>query len=131
MSPDSSSRIIRLEVADTLDSIAAHSGWNDELSRRFNSLLEQTDVDGLLAYAAEELIHYSGVFNSLNLLGFRVKPDKNQVEGYKDEFRQVAEAIRDGTSWEDFKRANNIFERGDLKPALKRGFNRLFRMKQG
>jgi len=128
MSPELNAQRIRLEIADTLDSIAAYSGWSDDLSRHFDDLLELVYVDGLLAHAAEELIHYSGQFNAMNLLGFRVKPDKSQVESFKDEFRQVAEAIRTGTSWEEYKRANNIFEKGDIKPALNRLLSRLFRL---
>jgi hypothetical protein len=111
---------LRLEIAATLDAIAAHKGWSDDLWSQFNSLLKRSDVDGILAYAREELIHYSGEFNSTNLLGFRVKPDENQVTNYKDEFRQLADAIRSGTTWVEYKRANRIFEASDLNNALKR-----------
>jgi hypothetical protein len=83
---------VRLEIAAVLDAIAAHTGWSDDLWSQFHALLERADVDGILAYADEELIHYGGEFNARNLLLFRVRPDKIQVAGYKDEFRQLAES---------------------------------------
>ncbi len=75
------------------------------------------EVDGLLANADEELIHYSGQFNAHNLLGLRVKPDKDQVADYKEQFRALATVIRSGTSWEEYKRQNNIYEGGELSRA--------------
>jgi hypothetical protein len=114
-----------LEIAAILDAIAAHEGWSDDLWSQFNALLERADVDGILAHADEELIHYSGEFNSRNLLLLREKPDEIQVTGYKDEFRQLADAIRSGTTWDEYKRANRIFEAGDLSNALKRVVERV------
>ena len=67
--------------------------------------------DGLVAHADEELIHYSREFNAHNLLGFRVKPDKDQVADYKEQFRALAKTIRSGTSWEEYKRQNKIYGR--------------------
>ena len=84
------------------------------------------EVDGLLAHADEELNHYGGVFNSYNLLGFRVKPDKSQVGQYKDEFHNIAEALRSGTSWEEYKRQNRIFEGSELNSAIAGWFKGLF-----
>ena len=118
---------LRLEIAAVLDAIASHSGWSDELWSKFNALLEQADVGGILAYAYEEVVHYSGEFNSRNLLMIRVKPDEIQVRGYKAEFRQIADAIRSGTTWDEYKRANRIFETGDLGAALKRVAKRLLK----
>jgi hypothetical protein len=100
----------RLEIADALDAWADETDWNDDLWARFNELLKLTNVDGLLAHAHEELTHYSGQFNARNLLGFRVKPDKNQVAGHKEDFRMIAAAIRSGTTWDEYKRQNNIYE---------------------
>jgi hypothetical protein len=114
-----------LEIAAVLDAIASHSGWSDELWSKFNASLGQSEVDGILAHAFEELVHYSGQFNSRNLLMIRVEPDEIQVRGYKSEFRQIAAAIRCGTTWDEYKRANRIFETGDLSTALKRVAKRL------
>jgi len=102
---------LRVEIAEVLDAIAAHSGWSDELWTRFHELLDKANVDGLLAHADEEMIHYSGEFGR-NLFLFRVKPNENQVDEYKREFRQIAEAIRAGTSWDEYKRLNHIYEPG-------------------
>jgi hypothetical protein len=66
-----SERTIRLKIADVLDSFANEVGWNEELWHRFSDLMKDAEVDGLLANADEELIHYSGEFNARNLLGFR------------------------------------------------------------
>ena len=118
---------LRLEIAAVLDAIASHSGWSDELWSKFNALLKQADVDGILAHADEEVIHYSGEFNRRNLLMVRVKPDEIQCREYKTEFRQIAEAIRSGTTWDEYKRANRIFEAGDLGAALKRVAKRLLK----
>jgi hypothetical protein len=92
---------------------------------QFQALMERAEVDGILADAAEELNHYSGEFNARNLLLIRVKPNEIQVRGYKSEFRQLANAIRSGTTWEEYKRANRIFEAGDLSDALKRVVSRV------
>jgi hypothetical protein len=119
---------LRLEIAAVLDAIAAHTGWSDDLWSQFHALLKRADVDGILAYADEELNHYSGQFNARNLLLLRVKPDEIQVTGYKDEFRQLADAIRSGTTWDEYKRANRIFEQGDVSNALKRVVERVGRL---
>jgi hypothetical protein len=42
----------------------------------------------------DDLIHYDGVFHSRNILGFRVKPDRYQLEQYQQEFRDIAAALR-------------------------------------
>jgi hypothetical protein len=114
MMPASEIDPVRLQIADVLDAWANEAGWNDGLWRRFNELLKSTEVDGLLAHAHEELTHYSGQFSARNLLGFRVKPDKGQVAGHKEDFLMIAAAIRSGTTWNEFKRQNNIYEGGEL-----------------
>ena len=119
---------LRLEIAGVLDAIVAHTGWSDNLWLQFHVLLERAEVDGILAHADEELTHYSGQFNARNLLLFRVKPDKDQVTGYKDEFQQLAAAIRAGTTWDEYKRANCILETADLSAALKKALKRVGRL---
>ena len=118
---------VRLEIASILEAIAAEPGWNNALYAKIGDLLKRTDVDGLLAHADEELIHYSGESNSRNLRMFPVKPDEIQVRGYKSEFRQLADAIRSGKTWDEYKRANRIYEAGDLSEALKRLLKRLLK----
>ena len=119
---------LRLEIAAVLDAIAAQPGWSNDLWSRFHALLERADIDGILAHADEELIHYSGQFNARNLLLLRVKPDESQMNSYKSEFRQLADAIRFGTTWDEYKRANHIYEAGDLSDALKRVVERVGRL---
>jgi hypothetical protein len=121
---------LRLEIAAVLDAIAAQAGWSDDLWSRFHALLDRADVDGILGHADEELIHYSGEFNRRNRGPFRVKPDESQVAGYKSEFRQLAEAIRSGTTWEEYKRANRIYEAGNLSDALRRVVERVGKLIQ-
>jgi hypothetical protein len=118
MKPASESDPVRLQIADVLDAWANEPGWNDDLWTKFNELLKLTEADGLLAHAHEELTHYSGQFSGRNLLGFRVKPDKDQVAGHKEDFLMIAAAIRSGTTWSEFKRQNNIYEGGELFRAV-------------
>jgi hypothetical protein len=119
LSENPSPESIRLQIADTLEAIANTEGWNNELHLRFLDLLKQIEGDELLWHADEELIHYSGVFNSFNLLGIRVKPDKEEVSDFKHTFREVANDIRNGTTWEEYRRTHGIYERGDFTRWLK------------
>jgi hypothetical protein len=116
---------LRLEIAAVLEAIADNAGWSDGLWSQFQALMERAEIDGILADAAEELNRYGDEFNTRNLLLIRVKPNDIQVRGYKSEFRQLASAIRSGTTWEEYKRANRIFEAGDLSDALKRVVSRV------
>ena len=103
---------LRLQIADLLELIADQPGWSDKLWSRFNTLLKSADVDGVLGHADEELIHYSGEFNSRNLLLMRVKPDADQVGEHKEELRRIAAALRSGITWDEYKRTNSIYELG-------------------
>lgn len=113
---------IRLEIADVLDAIAAESAWNDELWSRFDALRKRAVVDSFIALADEELIHYSGVFNQRNIFLMRVKPDKTQVQNYKEQFRQIAQAIRTGMPWEEYYRN---YEEGSLNVAFRNFADRI------
>jgi hypothetical protein len=115
---------LRLQVADLLDLIAAQPCWSDELWLRFEALLNCTHNRGLLSHAQEELIHYSGEFNSRNLLLIPVKPNAARVSEHKEELRQIADALRSGTTWDEYKQVNNIYERGDGLARLFRGFRK-------
>jgi hypothetical protein len=117
---------IRLQIADVLDAWAAEPGWNDQLWNQFNSLMKLTLVDGLLAHADEEVIHYSGVFNARNMLLVRVKPDKDEIAEYREEFRLIAAALRNGMGWEEYKRQNGILEGREVNEAIAGWFKRLF-----
>ena len=117
---------IRRQIAENLDAWADEGGWNEERWTQFNALMKSTHVDGLLAHAEEELIHFSGLFHARNIFLVRVKPEKNQIESYRDEFRNIAIALRSETTWEQYKRANRIFEGRDLNRAIVQFFKKLF-----
>jgi hypothetical protein len=115
------------EIADCLESLASQQMWNPDVWQQCHDLVEANFDNELLAYVYDDIIHYSGLFHSINLLGFRVKPNPASLEDYTSEFRQVAEAIRAGTSRQDFKRLNqiNIYENGRTRRAIKRFLSRI------
>jgi hypothetical protein len=84
----------RNDLADNLDELANQQRWNPELWQRCYDFVGAHLDDELLAYIHDDLIHYSGEFHSVNLLGFRVKPDRHQMENYREEFRGIASALR-------------------------------------
>jgi len=94
----------RNEIADRLDQLADQQQWNPELWQRCYDLVGAHHDNELLAYIHDDLIHYSGEFHSLNLLGFRVKPDKYQMENYREEFRGIASALRERLSLNEAKK---------------------------
>jgi hypothetical protein len=69
--------------------------------------------DELLAYVYDDLVHYSGVFQSYNLLGLHVKPDRGQLEHYRQEFRDMATALRSGLSLSEAKQKFELWLRFD------------------
>ncbi len=117
---------VRLRIADVLEGIANAPGWPQDLWEQFQQLIKSTEVDGLLAYADEEFIHYSGEYNSRNILLIRAKPDQIQVRQYKEEFLNIAVALRNGTSWTDYKRQNGISEGSETPSALLIWLKKLF-----
>jgi len=50
--------------------------------------------DELMGYVYDEIVHYSGVFQSPNVFGLRVRPRRNQLELYRKELRVIANAVR-------------------------------------
>ena len=57
----------------------------------------------LLTYVYDDLVHYSGIFRSHNLLGLHVKPNRGELEHYRQEFRDIATALRSGLSLSEAK----------------------------
>jgi hypothetical protein len=84
----------RNEVAQCLERLADQEVWNPELWQRCYDLVKANCDDNLLEYIHDDVIHYSGEFHSRNIFGFRVKPDRNQLENYRHEFRSIAAALR-------------------------------------
>lgn len=94
----------RKEIADRLDELAGEQHWNPELWQRCYDLVGAHHDNELLSYIHDDLTHYSGEFHSLNLLGFRVKPDRRQLENYRHEFRGIAAALREHLSLMEAKK---------------------------
>jgi hypothetical protein len=91
----------RGEIAGCLESLASQKTWNSELWQRCYDLVCANREDELLAYVHDDLIHYSGEFHSRNILGFAVKPDRYQLENYRQEFPDAAASLRAGLSLAD------------------------------
>ena len=84
----------RNEVAQCLERLAEQEAWNPELWQRCYDLVKANWDNELLKYVHDDIIHYSGLFHSRNILGFRVKPDRHELEDYRHEFRSIAAALR-------------------------------------
>jgi hypothetical protein len=93
----------REEVEESLINLADQPEWNPEAWQRCHQLVEANSENELLRYVYDDLIHYSGVFHSHNLLGFSVKPDKAELEHYRQEFREIAAALRNDLSLAEAK----------------------------
>jgi hypothetical protein len=93
----------RKQVADSLVRLAEQSEWNPQVWQRCHDLVQANWDDELLGYVYDDLVHYSGVFHSYNLLGFRLKPDYNQLEHCRQEFRDIATALELGLSLSEAK----------------------------
>jgi|SRR6516225_4475633 hypothetical protein len=84
----------RRELADSLDRLAEQADWNPELWQRCHDLVQHDRDDELMGYVYDEIVHYSGVFQSPNVFGLRVRPRRNQLELYRKELRVIANAVR-------------------------------------
>ena len=93
----------RKEIADRLDELADQQQWNPELWQRCYDLVDAHHDNELLSYIHDDLVHYSGEFHSVNLLGLRAKPDRYQMENYRQEFRGIASALRENLSLNEAK----------------------------
>jgi hypothetical protein len=98
----------RNEVADCLERLAKQIVWSPELWRRCYELVQTNSDNDLLDYVYDDLIHYSGLFHSRNIFGFRVKPDQRQLEDYRQEFRDIAAALRSAMSLSEAKKKYNL-----------------------
>jgi hypothetical protein len=93
----------RKHVADSLARLSEQSEWNPQVWQRCHDLVQANLEDELLGYVYDDLVHYSGVFHSYNLLGLRVKPNQNELEHYRQEFRDIATALGLGLSLSEAK----------------------------
>ena len=79
----------RNEAAKCLERLADEAEWNPDLHKRCYELVGANWDNELLKYIHDDLIHYEGVFHSRNILGFRVKPDRHELDDYRHEFRGI------------------------------------------
>lgn len=94
----------RMEVAESLEHLAEQEVWNQELWQRCYELVKANLDNDLLEYVYDDVIHYSGEFHSRNIFGFRVKPDRYQLENYRQEFRDIAKALRAAMPFSEAKK---------------------------
>lgn len=88
-------------ISRQLDNLAYRQEWNENAWWECHDLVKANWDDKLLAYVYDDIVHYSGVFHSRNIFGFRVKPDHCEFEQYRQEFRDIAAALRARMSLED------------------------------
>jgi hypothetical protein len=94
----------RDKVAKCLERLADQTAWNPQLWQQCYDLVKANWANDLLEYVHDDLIHYDGVFHSRNILGAPIKPDRRQLEQYRQEFRDVAAALRSSMSLSEAKK---------------------------
>ena len=89
----------RTAIAESLEELAAQDVWDESVWQRcYDVVTENMDEDELLSYVHDDIIHYSG--RRL----FRPAPIKADFDAYRQEFRDVATALRSRMSLADFKK---------------------------
>jgi hypothetical protein len=94
----------RNEIANSLQILADQAVWNPEAWQRCHDLVDANCDDELVDYVYDDVVHYYGVYHSYSLLGFRAKPDGSQLEQYRQEFRDIASALRSGLPLSETKK---------------------------
>ena len=88
----------RIEIANSLEDLAAQEVWNSEVWQRCYDLVAGSmDAEELLGYVHDDLIHYTG--RRL----FRSAPLAKDFSPFRQEFRDVATALRSRMSLSDYK----------------------------
>lgn len=83
----------RTQIAESLDALANQDVWNADVWQRCYDLVDaNTAMDPLVEYVFDDIIHYSG----RRLL--RSKPIPADFNQYRQEFRDVAAALRERLS---------------------------------
>jgi hypothetical protein len=89
----------RREIAKSLDELAAQDVWNADIWQRCYDLVDANmNEDDLVAYVHDDLIHYTGTPL------FRSAPKRKDFEPYRQQFRDVASALRAHMSLTDYKK---------------------------
>jgi hypothetical protein len=89
----------RIEIAKSLDDLAAQDVWNADVWQRCYDLVgANMTLDDLVAYVHDDLIHYTGTPL------FRSAPRPKDFEPYRQQFRDIASALRSRMSLTDYKK---------------------------
>ncbi len=86
--------VTRREIADSLEQLANQEHWKPEIWLRCHDLLQAHLDDELLRSVYDEIVNYSGVFQSQKVFGLRVRPRRYHLQLYQREFRDIATALR-------------------------------------
>ncbi len=89
----------RIEIAKSLEDLAAQNAWNKDVWQRCYDLVgANLDQDDLVAYVHDDLIHYTGkpLWSS--------EPRAKDFEPYRQQFRDIALALRSRMSLADYKK---------------------------
>jgi len=85
---------IRDRIADILIAFAKKHEWDAGLWSTYEELKRTARIDKLQADADEALIHYSGVFESYNLLGKKLSPSATKLEEHRGRLLAIANALK-------------------------------------
>lgn len=89
----------RIEIAQSLEGLAAQDAWSADVWQRcYDLVTANVEEDELLGYVHDDLIHYTG--RRL----FRSAPLPKDFNPYRQEFRDVATALRSRMSLADYKK---------------------------
>jgi hypothetical protein len=95
--------VTREKIAESLDELAAQNTWNANVWQRCYDVVSlHMNDDDLLGYIFDDLIHYSG--RRL----FTPAPIPADFNEYRQEFRDIAAALRSGLSLSEGKRKYDL-----------------------
>jgi hypothetical protein len=91
--------VTKSKIAKCLDDLAAQDVWNlDAWQRCYDLVSANMHLDDLVEYVHDDLIHYTG--RSL----FRPAPRPKDFGRYRQQFRDIASALRSCLSLADYKK---------------------------
>ena len=91
--------LTRYQIAEALENLAAQTVWNDDVWKWCYELAGANLDDELVSYVYDDLIHCSGT----PLFSFRKIPNRPEFDRYKQEFRDVAAALRAHLSLQEYR----------------------------
>jgi hypothetical protein len=98
---------VRNDIADRLEGLASQPMWNPDLCQQCLELVGADSENALLDFVYDQLLYHSGL-HSGSILGFRVRPDRFQLERYRRVFRDIAAALRSGLSLTEAKKRYDL-----------------------